>query len=647
MLNLLLIKNCLRQHKTVYICVFAVLFLSVFSLAFFSAYADSLAYGELLQALEESNGANIKVRNATKEDVSMFDSLENVTVWYEDGTIYIACDNINSSENVAAKTSEIIRNSKKDLRMLFYTPSWFASYFEEGFVTVIKFIMSAVSLVSIYYIFNVFIGRQHKDFAIYKSVGMSREQFTVIVGIEFFAVFVLAVLLALPAAGLALRLLVSLYFKVKITMSSIGYAVYRFQTKKQIFVLALALLTTMLAYFITLYKYFGSHTLAKSLSRTGNFKRTASSMKKKSIFALLPFLKFARNRTLTVIAVMLILPVFGYAVYEMNYGYEPYVKRNGCDFIISDRYIADVSTLRQEDIDELLGFSCVDRVGYYYYNNNFNEKGTQVLSPTIGRAAFDVIYDDLSVKEGEVYIDEKFSEQYKVGDVIEIVSTETNRELDIKISGTYKTENTQNTPRYLTFYCTMDTFSALTGIETTPRSLFVYLKEDVTEQEHSDIREWLNDTFPNSYSDERQEIEDRRIIIERSKKVDMLRSAAMILTSSVTLWAVLMFEVYSRRDEISVLYSIGAEKRQLKKLLLIEMGMRSAVCSVLIVSVCAVAGAIKNTIPFSFGIFAVYVGAVLVTTANFVIPSMIAFHGIVKNQNKERDNGDTESLGAE
>ena len=643
MLNLLLIKNCLRQHKTVYICVFAVLFLSVFSLAFFSAYADSLSYGELLQALEESNGANIKVRNATKEDVSMFDSLENVTVWYEDGTIYIACDNINSSEDVAVKTSEIIVNSKKDLRMLFYTPSWFASYFEEGFVTVIKFIMSAVSLVSIYYIFNVFIERQHKDFAIYKSVGMSREQFTVIVGIEFFAVFVLAVLLALPAAGLALRLLVSLYFKVKITMSSIGYAVYRFQTKKQIFVLALALLTTMLAYFITLYKYFGSHTLAKSLKRTGNFKRTASSMKKKSIFALLPFLKFARNRTLTVIAVMLILPVFGYAVYEMNYGYEPYVKRYGCDFIISDPYIADVSTLRQEDIDELLGFSYVDKVGYDYYNNNFKEKGAKTVSQNIGFVMFQIVYDDPSVKEGEVYIDEKFSDQYKAGDTIEIVSIQTNRELDIKISGTYKTEGY---PTYPILYCTMDTFAALTGIETTPRALFVYLKEEVTEQELSDIRAWLGETFV-SYSDERQEIEDRRIIIERSQKVDMLRSAAMILTSSVTLWAVLMFEVYSRRDEISVLYNIGAENRQLKKLLLIEMGMRSAVCSMLIVSVCAVAGAIKNTIPFSFGILAVYVGAVLITTANFVIPSMIAFHGIVKNQNKERNNGDTESLGAE
>lgn len=646
MLYLLLIKNCLRQHKTVYICVFAVLFLSVFSLAFFSAYADSLSYGELLQALEESNGANIKVSNASKEDVSMFDSLENVTVWYEDGTIYIACDNINSSEDVAVKTSEIIVNSKKDLRMLFYTPSWFASYFEEGFVTVIKFIMSAVSLVSIYYIFNVFIERQHKDFAIYKSVGMSREQFTVIVGIEFFAVFFLSALLALPAAGLALRLLVSLFFKVKITMSLVGYAVYRFQSKKQIFVLALALLTTMLAYFITLYKYFGSRTLEKSLKRTGNFKRTASSMKKKSILALLPFLKFTRNRTLTVVAAMLILPVFGYAVYEMNYGYEPYVKRYGCDFMISDQYIADVSTLRQEDIDELLGFSCVDKVGYTYYNNNFKVKGAKEVSQNIGRAMFQIVYDDPSVKEGEVYIDEKFGDQYKAGDTIEIVSTETNRELDIKISGTYRTENTQNKPRYLTFYCTMDTFASLTGVETTPRSLYIYLKEDVTEQELSDIRAWLGETFV-SYSDERQEIEDRRIIIERSQKVDMLRSAAMILTSSVTLWAVLMFEVYSRRDEISVLYNIGAEKRQLKKLLLIEMGMRSAVCSVLIVSVCAVAGAIKNTIPFSFGIFAVYVGAVLITAANFVIPSMIAFHGIVKNQNKERDNGDTESLGAE
>ena len=642
MLYLLLIKNCLRQHKTVYICVFAVLFLSVFSLAFFSAYADSLSYGELLQALEESNGANIKVSNASKEDVSMFDSLENVTIWYEDGTIYIACD-IHSSEDVAVKTAEIIRNSKKDLGMLLYSPSMFMPYFEEEFVTVIKFIMSAVSLISIYYIFNVFVERQHKDFAIYKSVGMSREQFTVIVGIEFFAVFFLAVLLALPAAGLALRLLVSLYFKVKITMSLIGYAVYRFQTKKQIFVLALALLTTMLAYFITLYKYFGSHTLAKSLNRTGNFKRTASSMKKKSIFALLPFLKFARNRTLTVIAVMLILPVFGYAVYEMNYGYEPYVKRNGCDFIISDRYIADVSTLRQEDIDELLGMSCVDKVGYTYYNNNFKVKGAKTVSQNTVLAMFQIVYDDPSVKEGEVYIDEKFSDQYKAGDTIEIVSIQTNRELDIKISGTYKTDRS---PTYPMLYCTMDTFSALTGIETTPRSLFVYLKEDVTEQELSDIRAWLGETFV-SYSDERQEIEDRRIIIERSKKVDMLRSAAMILTSSVTLWAVLMFEVYSRRDEISVLYSIGAEKRQLKKLLLIEMGMRSAVCSVLIVSVCAVAGAIKNTIPFSFGIFAVYVGAVLITAANFVIPSMIAFHGIVKKYSKERDNGDTESLGAE
>ncbi len=645
MLYLLLIKNCLRQHKTVYICVFAVLFLSVFSLAFFSAYADSLSYGELLQALEESNGANIKVSNASKEDVSMFDSLENVTIWYEDGTIYIACD-IHSSEDVAVKTAEIIRNSKKDLGMLLYSPSMFMPYFEEEFVTVIKFIMSAVSLISIYYIFNVFVERQHKDFAIYKSVGMSREQFTVIVGIEFFAVFFLSALLALPVAGLALRLLVSLFFKVKITMSLVGYAVYRFQSKKQIFVLALALLTTMLAYFITLYKYFGSRTLEKSLKRTGNFKRTASSMKKKSIFALLPFLKFARNRMLTLIAAMLILPVFGYAVYEMNYGYEPYVKRYGCDFMISDQYIADVSTLRQEDIDELLGFSCVDKVGYTYYNNNFKVKGAKEVSQNIGRAMFQIVYDDPSVKEGEVYIDEKFGDQYKAGDVIEIVSTETGRELDIKISGTYKIKNTQNKPRYLTFYCTMDTFSALTGVETTPRSLFVYLKEDVTEQELSDIRAWMGDTF-GSYSDERQEIEDRRIIVERSQKVDMLRSAAMILTSSVTLWAVLMFEVYSRRDEISVLYSIGAEKRQLKKLLLIEMGMRSAVCSVLIVSVCAVAGAIKNTIPFSFGIFAVYVGAVLITAANFVIPSMIAFHGIVKKYSKERDNGDTESLGAE
>ena len=642
MLYLLLIKNCLRQHKTVYICVFAVLFLSVFSLAFFSAYADSLSYGELLQALEESNGANIKVSNASKEDVSMFDSLENVTIWYEDGTIYIACD-IHSSEDVAVKTAEIIRNSKKDLGMLLYSPSMFMPYFEEEFVTVIKFIMSAVSLISIYYIFNVFVERQHKDFAIYKSVGMSREQFTVIVGIEFFAVFFLSALLALPVAGLALRLLVSLFFKVKITMSLVGYAVYRFQSKKQIFVLALALLTTMLAYFITLYKYFGSRTLEKSLKRTGNFKRTASSMKKKSIFALLPFLKFARNRTLTLIAAMLILPVFGYAVYEMNYGYEPYVKRYGCDFMISDQYIADVSTLRQEDIDELLGFSCVDKVGYTYYNNNFKVKGAKEVSQNIGRAMFQIVYDDPSVKEGEVYIDEKFGDQYKAGDTIEIVSTETNRELDIKISGTYKTEGY---PTYPILYCTMDTFAALTGIETTPRALFVYLKEDVTEQELSDIRAWMGETFV-SYSDERQEIEDRRIIVERSQKVDMLRSAAMILTSSVTLWAVLMFEVYSRRDEISVLYSIGAEKRQLKKLLLIEMGMRSAVCSVLIVSVCAVAGAIKNTIPFSFGIFAVYVGAVLITAANFVIPSMIAFHGIVKKYSKERDNGDTESLGAE
>lgn len=644
MLYLLLIKNCLRQHKTAYICVFAVLFLSVFSLAFFSAYADSLSYGEFLQKLEESNGANIKVRNASEEDISMFDSLENVTIWYEDGAIYIACDDIPSSREVADKTSRIIIDSKKDLRMLFYTPEFFAPFFEEGFVTVIKFIMSAVSLVSVYYIFNVFIERQHKDFAIYKSVGMSTGQFMIIVGIEVFAVYVLAVLLALPAAGLALRLLVSLFFKVKITMSSVGHAVYRFQTKKQIFVLALALLTTMLAYFITLHKYFGSRTLEKSLNRTGNFKRTASSMKKKSIFALLPFLKFARNRTLTLIAAMLILPVFGYAVYEMNYGYEPYVKRNGCDFIISDRYIADVSTLRQEDIDELLGFSCVDKVGYTYYNNNFKVKGAKTVSQNTVLAMFQIVYDDPSVKEGEVYIDEIFSDQYKAGDTIEIVSIQTNRELDIKISGTYKTDRS---PTYPMLYCTIDTFSALTGIETTPRSLFVYLKEDVTEQELSDIRAWLNDTFPNSYSDERQEIEDRRIIIERSKKVDMLRSAAMILTSSVTLWAVLMFEVYSRRDEISVLYSIGAEKRQLKKLLLIEMGMRSAVCSVLIVSVCAVAGAIKNTIPLSFGILAVYVGAVLITTANFVIPSMIAFHGIVKNQNKERDNGDTESLGAE
>ena len=46
----LLLKNSLTRYWTAYLLTFLVLFLSVFSLSFFSAFTDSAANGEVLAA---------------------------------------------------------------------------------------------------------------------------------------------------------------------------------------------------------------------------------------------------------------------------------------------------------------------------------------------------------------------------------------------------------------------------------------------------------------------------------------------------------------------------------------------------------------------------------------------------------------------
>jgi hypothetical protein len=123
----------------------------------------------------------------------------------------------------------------------------------------------------------------------------------------------------------------------------------------------------------------------------------------------------------------------------------------------------------------------------------------------------------------------------------------------------------------------MDHFRSITGIETPPRSIRIYLSEDALEVEYEDFRVWIANTF-SSFSDERQLVSESVIMAERMKKVGVIRSSATILATLVSLGAILMMEVDEREEDYSIMTEIGGTGRQMRNVLNIEMFLRFALC---------------------------------------------------------------------
>lgn len=646
----LLLKNSLTRYWTAYLLTFLVLFLSVFSLSFFSAFTDSAANGEVLDTIETmTHGANITVFPAAESDMARYSSLDIAEMWFEDGTIYITCHEQADTDRIKFQIAAINEREHNGLRVSSFAPSVTEGLFDQDWVISLKALLCAVSAISIYYIFTVLIERQKDDFAVFRMLGMKRKSFLKLIGAEFLIVLPAALLLAIPAAAGLMKLVIALFFRDIIHNNALGVLVFRFRTSNILLIAALTVFSSLVAYISVLRRYFASRRVR---GEKLIFPRTDFVFRRKSVCTTLPVIKFRRVRKLNWIALLLVAPVGLLALIELNQLFEPAEKRYGCDFIVSDPGIEDVSGLAAEDLEQIESFSFVSRVVPSYYNNNFRESGAEqaeTLDPFQGRVAFSVLYDAETLPEcaaDAVYADSKFQGEYSIGDTIRIKSTSTGRECSVKIAGFY---DSPDDPAYLTLWCTMDHFRSLTGIETTPRSVMIYLSDDASEAEYEDFRIWIANTF-SSFSDERQLVSESVIMAERMKKVGVIRSSATILATLVSLGAILMMEVDEREEDYAIMTEIGGTGRQMRNVLNIEMFLRFALCvSVTVLPDMALTlwKAAKGSPGFSWLDLLIDFCMALLVLGAFTLLPQASLNRILNSFKKEDVSHDRESIRAE
>ncbi|MCR5682726.1 MAG: hypothetical protein K6G29_09785 [Clostridiales bacterium] len=648
----LLLKNSLTRYWTAYLLTFLVLFLSVFSLSFFSAFTDSAAYGEVLVAETVTNGANVIVSPASESDTELFSALDLAEIWYEDGAIYLKCRRQADTDRIRVQAATICNRENNGMRVRAFDASFSEGLFEQDFVIGLKALLCAVSAISIYYIFTVLVERQKDDFAVFRMLGMKRASFLKLIGAEFLIVLPASLILAIPAAAGLMKLVITLFFGDVIRNNALGYLAFRLKASNILLIVALTVFSSAFAYVSVLRRYFRISRAAGGEKLI--FPRTDFIFKRKSVYTSLPVIKFRRVRKLNRIALLLVAPVGLLALIELNQLFEPAEKRYGCDFIVSDPGIEDVSGLAAEDLEQIESFSFVSRVVPSYYSNNYTKADadrSDMLDPMRDRAAFSVIYNAGTLPEcaaslDAVYADSNFEREYSVGDTVRIQSMATGREIRAKIAGFY---DSPDDPTYLTLYCTPDNFRSLTGIETTPRSVRIYLSDDVSEAEYEDFCGWLASAFT-SFSDERQEVKDSIVLAERMKKVGVIRSSATILATLVSLGAILMMEVDERETDYSIMTEIGGTGRQMRNVLNIEMLLRFGLCvSVTVLPDMALTlwKAAKGSPGFSWLDLLIDFCMALLVLGAFTLLPQASLNRILNSFKKEDVSHDRESIRAE
>lgn len=638
----LIIKNSIRQYKSVYFLVYAVLFLCIFSLSFFSAFTDSAANGEALQATAVTHGSNMIVYPAKEGDLHLFSSLDIEEMWYEDNIIYIRCKTLSDQDKIAWQIANIIGKENTGLRVNVFDSSFTVGYLDGGFVSVIKFFLFALSFATIYYVFTALVNRQKEDFAAYRMLGMNQMTFFTVLGLEYLIVFPVALATAIPSAAALMKVVISLYFQDVIKNNAIGALVYSFKARNILLIIALTILSAAFSYFFLLYRIIKNDVVPQK--KSVSFLYTDFIFKRKSPCTTLSVINFNRKRSLNAIAFLLVVPVGFLALLEINQLFEPEDKDTTFDFVITDPGIDDVSGLSFESIEEIKGFPYVSSCRFEYYNNNFAEKS--ILShdnPFEGRVAFNVLYGSdaqeltaCAENPSMVYANAAFRGRYSVGDTVNLIHTPTGKMFEACIAGFYETADS---PVYLTLYCTIENFRNLTNIETAPRTVWVDVEDTVSDKDLASFREWLGSRFQ-SYGDYIQNAENSRILSERMKITSAIRSGTTVIAALLTLGAVLMIEVDSRKDEFFIMQKIGSTNRQIRSTLFVEMFLRFFLCTTFTIlpdmAITLWKGAV-NSAGFSFLDIVIDVCMVLILLTAFILPPEVTLSRLLLEKDNRKE----------
>lgn len=551
--NMYILKNtmcALNRYKSNCLAIFFVMFFCAFSLSIFCVFTDSAAHGEYLESLRITHGANLSIYPAVENDVSLFRSMDIEKIWLEEEFIYIKCKAQKDTDVTACKAAEIIDEANRDLHVRTFDPSVSYSVFEHGFVNVVKFYICVISSISIFFVFATLVEREIKE-SITRDKKTNNSYIYKIIYFEFWFLLFVAILLAIPLSSTVAKIVIEYYFRDIIHDNALGNVVYRYKFGTIIFELLLMLVSSAISFYSVLYRYsgyLGNCTTDKCISTDDSVNRRVISS------ASLTIITRRQKKKENTILVCVYSLVTLFALFEFNQIYEPDEKYLGSDFVVSDPGIGDMSEISWEDIDEIIGFSCVSNTIYSYYNNNFveyNEGQVESSCHDIDRVAFNVFFDDdtlpkCSIASNAVYADSIFQDHYSIGDTITIKNIMTDKVFEAMIVGFYEMPNTSS---YLTMLCNIDNFKKMTGIDSAPKSVIIYLNNNTSENEISELREWIEekDLY---YSDENRKVYESMEIKKRIKTISIIYSGALIISTIITLSSFLLSDVDYVKQEI-------------------------------------------------------------------------------------------------
>ena len=566
-----------------------VMICSVYAVTVFTVFADSASYGEELMTEEFTGGRSIVLGGAKEGDEDYFAGIEGASVSFDGNNVNIRLKEVGKTDDAAAKVREIIRENNLGLSIFIYDPSVYTPFWSNGFVTVIRIILTAVSLLSICVVLRIYFRIKTPDLMILRAVGMTGGQAALLSLCETLVMYVVSLAAGMPLGAAVMRLMIPKLFSERLNNFTLAQVTYRFSSIRMITVALICLAAAVAGFLIS------SGGLREK--RLVNYDAGNLSRRRRDVSGITAV--YRRIGINGRIVYVLTIPVAVLIMLMTSIVTQPYVKRYGCDFIASGDHKDGASSIDYALIERLGEAGGVERIDYSYTNIDFALTGTEhthdIEEYRKNRVILHILYGDDDYKgeadnvERKCLVDIKNADRFAVGDELSAECHIYGKGFTVTVAGYYDTGRT-NTD--IDLYVSERDFEYITGITTAPDTIYVFMKEDFTERDISEVREILSsDKSIVSFSDENEKAAEAVVLKKGVGTVAAVIGSSYIISALISLGTFTAVEIESKRRGILILYALGASKRMLGAVTGKVYLCRAAICSI----ICAVSGcAISN-----------------------------------------------------
>lgn len=679
MITKLYLKKCVFRNLISYINITIIIIASVMMVNILNIYRDSLIYGDKQTRISLSKGYDIWITNADKDDLKYFQGIVGIELTCEDHIIFVKIFDKEQAPQIYIKINEIIEENHLDMITKLYTEILSNSSVPMDQISlffILTVIFMIIGALSIYFIYTIFIDTKKKDLGILKSLGARDAQILKILTTELLVIYIISFLIAVIISHIMMYFIITLFLSVK--NENIINVVYSYSWQSLIILILTSLLSLTAAFLVSSKKILGIAPVdtINSIAATTDFNRNIKIENKSSAVKYISGANTRRNKKLFAVCAVLSVPVIAISLVFLNYSNLLNISQNEYDFSIYVNYdrIYDHTDEIKSKSKELENISGIDVSYSIYNNNNLIRIDSEKLNFTpytyldgygYGRTAINVISQkslekfrgtasgniDSYTDEYAVLISKKSPGlKYSEGDHIYLLLNKGHDDHDhgkkiseddvfeLTVAGIIDTIPQNN--HFFEIYVTEENFERITGNPAVPNIINIKLQNSVDSES---IKEQVYNLFDNTVLYHLTDIMEMRQASDSFSQglVFMVLSLCAILFVCVIilLWAFTSSYILSQKQQIDILYMLGAAKKTIKAIYLREAvikGTCHAAAGVLIgtlisllVNESAGYGLLVNVY-----FIMIYIGVIAVTEAAHIMPAIFTVRSIIESEGK-------------